>query len=513
MLLAEGGHIGDGSVLKRNIIIGAGVTVGCGAHVYDGAKLQPGKNIPDNENVFAARYTSPEGKRRLFESRGITGGMLEINPVIAAKIGMAYGSTLPAGSNIMCGTDVHAGSGIIFNAAVSGILSSGVNVINTGQLPHSVFCYNLGRMGESGGLYVRKAYKNPLDIEMKFYSSDGMALPGYTEKVIETVFFNEDFRIQSIRNTGKTIFPHRLVENYSAGFLGRIDPAMFKKQEQIVVDYAFSPLSSVFPGIFRKLNLDVISVNSYIDESKLSRSYPEFINYVDQISNMVKTTGAEAGFVFDSFGERIFVIDDRGEHIPEREMLNIFASLFMKNFPGATIAVPVTASSIVEEKAVLYGSHVIRIPTGAKNLVSSDIIRKAKFLGDCRGRYVLTDFQKTLDGAYAAVKLLEFSFREGKALSEIRKDTGSPHFMDRSVPCGWHLIGNVLSAILDKLTGEKLDLIDGIKIYREKGWILLLPDAAHPRINLLAESADPDWPGLALDDFEGRIRAEIGRYS
>ena len=58
--------------------------------------------------------------------------------------------------------------------------------------------------------------------------------------------------------------------------------------------------------------------------------------------------------------------------------------------------------------------------------------------------------------------------------------------------CPWELKGMVMRTIISEHTEKKIELIDGIKLYSENGWVLILPDADIPAFRIIAESASSE---------------------
>ncbi len=72
----------------------------------------------------------------------------------------------------------------------------------------------------------------------------------------------------------------------------------------MVLDYAFGAASSIFPGVLGALGVEVISLNAYLDETRISKTTDEFERSLTQLSNIVRTLGADLGVLLDTGAER-----------------------------------------------------------------------------------------------------------------------------------------------------------------------------------------------------------------
>ena len=93
---------------------------------------------------------------------------------------------------------------------------------------------------------------------------------------------------------------------------------------KIVVDYAFSSAAPIFPWLLGKLGCEVVSLNAYLDETKLTKEPEEFQASLKQLSDIVPTLKANFGVLFDAGAEKIFVVDERGHLLTGNELLCLF---------------------------------------------------------------------------------------------------------------------------------------------------------------------------------------------
>ena len=197
---------------------------------------------------------------------------------------------------------------------MSGLLSVGVDVQDLGVAPIPVVRYQVAALGVAGGTHVRKSPYDPQLIDIKFFDSRGLEMAPDREKAIERLFFMEDFERAPMDDIGTLSFPHAATDRYRDGLLASLDRDVIRRAGlRMVLDYAFGSALSIFPSVLGALGVEVIALNAYLDESKISKTAEEFQRSLHQLSNIVRTLGADLGVLLDTGGEKIFLVDEKGE--------------------------------------------------------------------------------------------------------------------------------------------------------------------------------------------------------
>jgi mannose-1-phosphate guanylyltransferase/phosphomannomutase len=99
---------------------------------------------------------------------------------------------------------------------------------------------------------------------------------------------------------------------------------------------------------------------------------------------------------------------------------------------------------------------------------------------------------------------MELLAAERQPASELVDLLPTWHVAGRSVPCPWDRKGSVMRALHDEARGE-VDTIDGIRIPRNGGWVLVLPDASEASVNVIAESTSDEGAESSAADMAAHI--------
>jgi mannose-1-phosphate guanylyltransferase / phosphomannomutase len=91
----------------------------------------------------------------------------------------------------------------------------------------------------------------------------------------------------------------------------------------------------------------------------------------------------------------------------------------------------------------------------------------------------------------AAVKLMEYLALAQQPLSALMEKIPKIHVQRGVVPCAWEKKGTVMRRLIEAVEGQTTELIDGVKIWQGKNWVLILPDADKPFFHVDAEADSP----------------------
>ncbi len=483
--------IGRKAFLAEGAVVSDHCRIGDEAMVKADVKLWPYKVVEDGATLSTSLVWGEKWSRTLFGAYGVTGlTNIEVTPEFAARLGASFGATLPEGAAIVVSRDAHKSSRLIGRALMAGLLSTGVNVNDLQTVPIPVGRFAIRSTGGAGGWYVRRSPFDPRITDIKFFDAAGMDLSGAKEKGLETLFFREDFRRADADATGEITFPQRIIEYYKEGLLATVDAAALHKSKlKVVVDYAFGSAATIFPSVLGELGCDVVALNAYLDESKLTRSAQEFEAALAQLSTIVATLKADFGVLMDAGGEKIFLVDETGAILSGDEALSAVVLLGLKSGGIKSLAVPVSASQAIEEMARPYGGTVVRTRTTYRSMMEMAASGRVDLVGEGKGGFIFPKFHPALDAMCAVVKILEFLARTGEPFSKVRAAAPAYRMVREHVPCNWELKGVIMRQLIEATKEQQVELLDGIKIVHNGSWVIVVPDGDRPLFHVNAEAA------------------------
>ena len=234
------------------------------------------------------------------------------------------------------------------------------------------------------------------------------------------------------------------------------------------------------------------------------------------LSQVVTTLEPTSGVLIHSDGERIALVDEKGVPLTGAKLLATLSSMVAQTRPGAKVAVPVTAPSIIEQVMRRTNGVVARTKTDPRFLMtlSSLPAEKVAMAGDLEGGFLFPDFQPAFDGMFAFVKTLEMLSWLQRPLSEFAAELPQVFLSSQTVRCPWDSKGSVMRRLTEESLADttwRTDLIDGIKVTEgEREWSLVLPDAAEPIFHIYAEGLTQESATARSQKYVDKIASMIG---
>jgi len=496
-------RIGHNVQLLDDVIVSDDCIIGDSATVKANCKIWPGKTVDSGAIVSSSIVWGDKWNRELFTNAKISGlALSEITPEMCVKLGAAFGALIGQGTSIVTSRDASDTSRLLKRGLISGLLAAGVHVSDFEMMPIPVVRYGLMRGEFASGIYVRH---NPEDyhlIDMIFFDGTGMDLPTAKSKKVERLYFGEDFERAALDHIGHLEMDSHALEDYREEFLNAIDRDEIRKAGfKLVVDHSNGSSSQVFPTLFFNLGISAIELNANLNPRKFATSPEEHSKAIVQLSSIVTSLHCDIGFLLNSAAEKLTAVDEMGKPIDSQTLMLVVLDLFLKTHEAKRIAVPVGASMGVEEIASEHDVEVVRV--AGDHLSMMEIHRRGEvdFVGGTRGGFIFPGFQLGSDAMLAAVKILEMMARTKSRLGTLRKRFEGYIRKEISVPCPWSRKGTVMRKLIVGSEEKERQLIDGVRIFENDGWVLVTPDRTTAAFNIVAESRTEEGVASLVDQY------------
>ena len=488
--------------LEEGVTVGDDCSIGAEAVINPNVRIYPFKTVEAGAIVTQSIIWESRGVRTLFGAQGVTGLVnVDVTPEIVVRIAMAYGSTLKKGSIVTVSRDATRAARAMKRAAMAGLNMSGVHCHDLELTPVPVTRYYVRTRHSDGGMAIRTASHDPQGITISFIDDEGTDLDSGRQRKVERTFYREEVRRAYPGEIGELHYPSRAWEYYTEGLLNIIDAdAIRRAQLKIVVDYAYGAPTLVLPGFFGRLDCEVLAVNSVIDETRGLISDEQLAEHQARVADLVTVSGSDVGALFDPGGERLFVVDDNGTMLDGVAMLLLAVAMQDEG----TIAMPINASREVARIAREKGLKVRWTKVSPASLMEAALSRDVRLAGSPDGSLIFPEFLPAPDAMAAFAKVLEFRARAEQPLSSLITPL-PPVFVDHvRVPCPWESKGTVMREVVERASGDRTELVDGVKIFHGEDWVLVLPDPEQPVVHVWAES-DTDAKARALAGTQARL--------
>ncbi len=441
---------------------------------------------------------------RLFGTNGIREvvGSTLTAPFVTRVAG-AIAAMVPVGLPIVVGWDGRTSSPA-FSRIVSATLAlAGHSVVEVGLLPTPAVQFLVPRHHASLGVIVTASHNPPEFNGIKVIAADGLEATREFEEGIEEGVERSVTPASPYSAVGEIATDPSGAAQYVDAIVHRVDADRIAARKfTIVLDCGNGASVATSPALLRRLGCRVISLNGVVDGTFPGHlSEPTPANLVD-LTRVVPAVGADLGIAHDGDADRAIFVDATGRYVPGEETLTLLARDAVERAHGGVVVTPVSGTQAVEDAVRPLGGSVEYTRIGSPAVTHAMQERKAVFGGEENGGLIFPAHQLARDGAMTAAAVLDLLARRGAGLGDVLAEL--PHYtlVKEKIACPAELRERVMERAAAALSrdSERVVTLDGVKAYREGGWILLRPSGTEPLFRVFAESKEPERArGLARE--------------
>jgi mannose-1-phosphate guanylyltransferase / phosphomannomutase len=492
--LIEGAIIGRSCDIRAHVRIHEGVAIGdevrIGSEtvVMPGVRIYPYKEVESGSHIYESLIWESRATNRLFGRDGVSGLVnVDLTPEVAVRIAAALGTALKRGARVAASRESAPACRMVKRAMITGFTSAGLDVADLRVLPAAVARHLLKTEGYEAGLHVGTSQSDPEVVQIRFFEQPGIEMSAALQKEIEKNFTRGELRRVGFSDIGGISYPARVRESYAHDLLAGLDvEAIRARGFRLVVDYGFSAASFVLPLVLGPLGVEAVSAHGFTTD-RTDSSSALLREAIGQVKQLVPAVGADFGVVLDRAAERLYLLDETGREVPVEQSLLLFLQLIGQNGKHGKLAFPITVTSHVDTMLEGSGLEVVRTPASLGALTKAAAGDGVIFAGAVGGGFVFPEFVPAYDAVASLCKLLELLAPVRKPVSELVAALPAPTLVHRQLPCAWGLKGVVMRVLTERLRDRELELMDGIKVYGERGWAQVLPDPDEPLVHIYAE--------------------------
>ncbi|HEY2374290.1 MAG TPA: sugar phosphate nucleotidyltransferase [Gaiellaceae bacterium] len=513
--IVEGAIVGRSCDLRSHVrihegvAIGDEVTIGSESVIMPGVRIYPYKEVETGSQIFESLIWESRGTTRIFRTGGVSGLVnVDLTPEVAVRVAAALGTALKRGARVVASREGTAACRMIKRAMISGMVSTGVDVADLRVIPAAVARHLVKAEGFEAGFHVGMSSSDPEAVRIQFVESPGIEMTDAMQKEVEKHFTRGELRRVGATQVAGATYPARVADSYATDLLSTLNvEAIRERGFRIVVDYGFSAASYVLPLVLGPLGVEVVAAHAFPTEGEAG---PQGLAAsIGQAKRLVSAVVADFGAVFDSAGERLFLIDERSREVPVDLALLLYLRLIGSNGQrGGKLAFPVTVTSQVDRLVEGTGFEVVRTPASLQALTQAATQDGVVFAGAVGGGYVFPEFLPGYDAVASLANLLQLLAPVRRPLSELVGELPRPTLVHHQIACPWGMKGLVMRLLNERWAGRNLDLTDGIKVFEDRGWAQVLPDPDEPVIHLYAEGETAESSEELADELR-RIVEEI----
>ena len=437
--------------------------------------------------------------------RGIVGESL--TPRLVTSFAAAFGTYCGAGP-ILIGTDTRPSGDMLKQAAVAGLLSVGCAPVDVGAVPVPSLMLHVREAGAFGGISIGGSPGSMEWNALRFISGEGTTLRANQAAELTDLYHQGVYpRVRALEmSTVRT--DATSVARHVRAVTRAVDAERIRPRRFTIAVSAGGAAAAAARALLEALGCEVVAcdepptggnaaggettaVTAQADAERLDSG-------LARLCDLVRRSGAGAGFALDDDAIRLAVVDELGAPAGLDATIALVVQRWLERKPGPVV-VSVATSRVVDDAAARAGCAVHRTPVGEANVIEAMQAHGAEAGGEDDGGVVVLPVNACRDGLAAMAVILESMAVSGLPLSGLRARMPRYALLRDRLLCPARDIALSLRLVRNLYRGNRIDATDGVKVTWPDRWLLVRPSTTEPVIRIAAE-APTDTEARALVD-------------
>ena len=362
-------------------------------------------------------------KRKYFGTDGIRGriGDSLIHPEFIIKLGWAVGKVVAnklGEGHVLIGKDTRI-SGYMFESALeAGLSAAGIDIYLLGPMPTPATAYLTRTLRAHAGIVISASHNPYYDNGIKFFFADGKKIPDHMELEIEDML-DRPLVIENSKNLGKAIRVKDAVGRYIEFCKGTIPTKTRLDGLKIAIDCAHGATYHIAPEVFKELGANVVTMGNEPNGFNINENCGS--TSPGSLRELVLREKADLGLALDGDGDRVIMIDHKGEIVDGDEVLYIITKYALsKNQMHGGIVGTIMSNMGLECTLRDMGVEFIRTKVGDRHIIKELSTRGWHIGGEPSGHIINSDINETGDGIIAALQVITALVASGRSLHELK---------------------------------------------------------------------------------------------
>ncbi|RAP33189.1 phosphoglucosamine mutase [Candidatus Marinamargulisbacteria bacterium SCGC AG-439-L15] len=424
--------------------------------------------------------------------RGLVGE--NFDPEIALRIAKAFGTYVEQGSVIVCG-DTRESYDIYKSAVISGLLATGVDVIDIGQAPTPTCQQMIRHHCASGGIVITASH-NPIEWNgIKLMGSAGSFLNDSDYQSFKTIYDSNEFPLSTWSDVGKYFSDTHAIEKHVDKILSAINTMPIQKADlKVLIDTNNGTGCLADPILLDKLGVSYDILNEDPTKPFAHNPEPNESNLSELIQEM-KSGNYDIGFAQDADADRLVIVDENGRFIGEDYSLGFCVDhiLSISDPSEAPVVVNLSTSSLIERIAQRHNTTTTYTKIGETHVTQA--LRETGSIvgGEGNGGVIYPKIGWGRDSLIGIVIALSHLAAKKQTVSRIIQEYPEYYMArDKFTVNNQKDVTSFLSKVDKHFPSEKKDTQDGIKVYLNNSWVHVRPSNTEPIIRVFAEAGSTE---------------------
>lgn len=384
----------------------------------------------------------------------------QINEDVAYRVAKAYAKKINP-KNVVVGRDIRQASAKMFEKVVTGLVDSGVNIKDAGQMTNPMIGFAVFNYGYDGGV-ILSASHNPVGYGgIKMTKKDAVTVPGDDEQIKKWAIEGEGLKAQAKGEIEKI----SIVDDY-VNFIKKIVDVKKLKKQKILLDPMYGSVALILDKVLEALPIERVEFRAKPDSTFGGLKEPNPLNNEmrKETEELAKREKPDFTAIWDGDGDRVFFLDENGKFVNAPYITALLIETVAKIHPK---------SSFVCDARIIWPQQVAAKNSGMKFIASKSGYRfiketmsknKSVFGAEMTAHYFFEETHYMDNGIIPFLLVWEAISQTGKKLSALVAPYQKNHFMIDEVKFNVEDPSQAIEKLKEEFSDGKFDYLDGLTI-------------------------------------------------
>ncbi len=416
--------------------------------------------------------------------RGVVGEAL--TPELIVNFSCAFGTWCNSGA-VVIGRDTRRSSPALRAAVISGLLSTGCDIIDMGVCPSPMLSFAVRELGAEGGISITGGHNSARWNALKFIGADGALLNAVKSEELLDLYHGSNYTLASWDRIRSVAGAPAIEERYLDHLLSALDIEQIRAGRfRVAADFCNGSCAAVTARFLGALGCTLLPVNEQPSGEFAHPPAPSIAN-MQQLAAIMRWLQADLGAAINIDGDRIGFVTREGVALSEEYTLPLTAAIRLKRRPGL-VATNLSTSRMIDAIAGEHGQMVVRTPVGESHVIDQGLAEDAVLAGEGSGGVAALPNTMMFDGLLTMGFVLELMASSGESLSALADRL--PHYVmrKRQLACPPNLVYRMLDRFRARYADLGPNTVDGVRVAWDDAWLHVRASNTEPLLRIIVEA-------------------------
>ena len=449
--------------------------------------------------------------------RGTIGGNVgdSFTPIDIVKFTSAYAKFISLQDNeskkIVIGRDARLSGFFVSNIVSGTLIGCGFDVVDIGLSTTPTVEVAVEKENAAGGIILTASHNPKQWNALKLLNNKGEFISSEDGQQILSIAENDDYLFSEIDQIGNYTYndTHNQKHIDDVLNLDLVNVDLIKsKKFRVVLDAVNSTGGILIPQLLEKLGVECVEL--YCDPNGHFPHNPEPLpENLIEISKKVIDEKANLGIVVDPDVDRLALICEDGSMFGEEYTLVSVADFVLSKTPGNTVS-NLSSTRALSDITSKYDCKYYASAVGEVNVVEKMKECNAIIGGEGNGGIIYPSLHYGRDALVGIALFLTNLAEKNISCLQLRKSYPNYFISKNKIDLDQNTnIDNIFNILKKKYSKYDLNLIDGLKIDFDFGWVHLRRSNTEPIIRIYSESTSKEKSDRIAQEFINQIKEII----